>query len=112
MALLAAALPYYTPIILNTPSDWDMWFDAIETKARGEQIWIYIDSDADTTPILNKPTIPIPSDPPVPQDQVAMMQYKEDRAEYLHAGEVSQRDGDSYQAHDILSLHYGILHST
>ena len=46
-----------TTVILNTPKDWEPWYDIIKTRASMAEVWEYIDPKGTAT--LKKPPRPI-----------------------------------------------------
>ena len=51
-------------IILTCPSDWDEWIEVVKTKAKGGDIWQYVDLsvERDNLPTLKEPPVPLPKD--------------------------------------------------
>jgi hypothetical protein len=48
-------------IILNAPSDWEVWFDMIWNWAKIAKVWQFMDLSikAEDLPILSRPTLPL-----------------------------------------------------
>src|SRR5437762_11522468 len=51
-------------IILNSPSDWEVWIDMIRNRARIANVWKFIDPSVkeEDLPMLARPTLPLPRD--------------------------------------------------
>jgi hypothetical protein len=49
-------------IILNSPSDWEIWIDMIRNRAKITDVWKFIDPAVkkENLPTLTRPALPLP----------------------------------------------------
>ena len=81
-----------TPVVLNSPHDWEVWFNMVRSRAVMASIWKFIDPSIpkDELPMPTKAALPLPSD--INPDKMLISDLTSDELEELKTRREERKD--------------------